>query len=141
MATVKRITDLTAYTSVLPYASELFGVYQPLLGWKSERIAERFEQGFEHDKPFILDKLKRQFADVVDIKYLESGQLEIEIKPGVLRGGKLRPYDSVVLERLAAHLPPYDRYKPDVWDDAPPDFGATLLSASPRSSVDRAAVF
>lgn len=117
MATVKRITDLTAYTSVLPYASELFGVYQPLLGWKSKRIGERFKEGFEHDKPYIVDKLKRQFADLVDIKYLDSGQPEIQIKPGVLSGGKLRPYDSVVLERLASHLPPYDRYTPGVWAD------------------------
>jgi len=38
MTTVKRITDLTKYASVLPYASEMFGVYQPLLGWKSKRI-------------------------------------------------------------------------------------------------------
>ena len=32
MTTNKRITDLTDYTSVLPYASELFGVYQPMIG-------------------------------------------------------------------------------------------------------------
>ena len=32
MAIVKRITDLSDYTSVLPYESEMFGVYQPLLG-------------------------------------------------------------------------------------------------------------
>jgi hypothetical protein len=32
--------DLSAYTDTLPYASELFGIYQPLLGWKSQ-ITER----------------------------------------------------------------------------------------------------
>ncbi|MBE8721257.1 hypothetical protein [Sphingobacterium pedocola] len=42
MATNKRLTDLTAYKSVLPYASEIFGVYQPLIGWKGKRNTKRF---------------------------------------------------------------------------------------------------
>lgn len=42
MATNKRITDLTDYKSVLPYASEIFGVYQPLIGWKGRRNLKRF---------------------------------------------------------------------------------------------------
>lgn len=117
MATVKRITDLTGYTSVLPYASELFGVYQPLLGWKSKRIDKRFKEGFQNDKPFILDKLKREFSDRVDIKYQESGQIEIQIGPGVLRGGKFRSFDSVVLEQVAALLPPYEKYEPSIWSN------------------------
>lgn len=118
MATVKRITDLGAYTSVLPYASELFGVYQPLLGWRSRRIAKRFQEGFQHDKRYILDKLKRQFADLVEIKYREGGKLDLQIRPGVLRGGKPRPFDSVVLDRVAMRLPPYEEYTPAVWADA-----------------------
>jgi len=30
------------FKGILPYASEIFGVYQPLLGWKSRRIATRY---------------------------------------------------------------------------------------------------
>ncbi|MGI5951069.1 MAG: hypothetical protein ACOX61_04385, partial [Brooklawnia sp.] len=30
------------YKGILPYASELFGVYQPLLGWKSRLIQQRY---------------------------------------------------------------------------------------------------
>lgn len=30
------------FKGVLPYASEIFGVYQPLLGWKSKRTAARY---------------------------------------------------------------------------------------------------
>src|SRR5262245_57211927 len=101
MATVKRITDLPAYTSVLPYASELFGVYQPLLGWKSRRIDERYKEGFRNDKPFVLERLKREFADLVEISYLEGGQVAIRIRPGKLRAGKLRRFGSVVLDRVA----------------------------------------
>jgi hypothetical protein len=29
----------------LPYASKLYGVYQPLLGWKARRMKRRFLRG------------------------------------------------------------------------------------------------
>ena len=38
--------DLTKFTETLPYASELFGIYQPLLGWKAKRIVKRINLGF-----------------------------------------------------------------------------------------------
>ena len=34
MPNIKRLIDLSSYKGVLPYDSELFGVYQPLIGWK-----------------------------------------------------------------------------------------------------------
>ncbi len=116
MTTVRRIADLTEYTSVLPYASEMFGTYQPLIGWKSKRIEERFAQGFKNDKPFLLDKLKREFASLVSIKYKENNQLDIQISPGVLEAGRLRSFDSVVLEQVSSKLPVYSGYNPSVWD-------------------------
>src|SRR5882724_9972213 len=33
--------DLNDFTETLPYASELFGVYQPLLGWRSRLTVQR----------------------------------------------------------------------------------------------------
>jgi hypothetical protein len=115
MTTVKRITDLTQYTSVLPYASELFGIYQPLLGWKSKRIEKRFAEGFQNDKTFLLDKLKREFAGMVDITYKENNQVDVKISTGILAGGKFRRFDSVLLEKVAAGLPLYADYNPSVW--------------------------
>jgi len=35
---------LDDYKGILPYASELFGTYQPLLGWKSRIILRRYER-------------------------------------------------------------------------------------------------
>lgn len=46
LADEKMQLDLTKFTQTLPYASELFGIYQPLLGWKSKRIIQRVNQGF-----------------------------------------------------------------------------------------------
>ncbi|MEO8153011.1 MAG: hypothetical protein ABI605_08075 [Rhizobacter sp.] len=45
------------YKGVLPYASELFGVYQPLLGWKSKRHHRRFARGYSVDVLRIVEKL------------------------------------------------------------------------------------
>lgn len=118
MTTVKRPTSLTQYAAVLPYASELFGVYQPLLGWRSVRIEKRFQAGFQQDKRLLLDRLTREFTGVVNVAYKDNGQLGIQIEPGVMKGGKLRLYDSVVLTEIASKLPPYSAYAPSVWASA-----------------------
>jgi hypothetical protein len=38
------MTSLNDYKGMLPYASELFGIYQPLLGWKSQIIQRRYDR-------------------------------------------------------------------------------------------------
>ena len=72
MAAPKRLSDLTDYAAVLPYASELFGIYQPLLGWKSKRMQERFQGGYLQDKRQLLDRLKLQFAGAVKVDYRDD---------------------------------------------------------------------
>jgi hypothetical protein len=115
MATVKRILDLRPYATVLPYASELFGVYQPLLGWKSQRIAERFAQGHRNDRRAILDNLTRQFAGQIEVSYRDNNQVDIKVNEGLLRAGALRAYDSVVLQAVSTALKPYADYQPSDW--------------------------
>ena len=117
MAPVKRITDLTSYATVLPYASELFGVYQPLLGWKSQRIEARFKQGYENDRRSLLDRLKREFTGIVDIQYVDGQQVTIQISPGILAGGKKRSFDSVVLDNTLASLPTFTVAGSELGDD------------------------
>lgn len=115
MATVKRITDLKPYATVLPYDSELFGVYQPLLGWKSKRIQARYQAGFRNDRRSALERLTRQFAGQVEVTYGDNNQVDIKVSEGLLKAGALRAYNSVVLDRLAAALPPYPQYNPSIW--------------------------
>jgi hypothetical protein len=115
MTTVKRITDLSPYESVLPYASELFGIYQPLLGWKSRRIQQRIERGRENDRRAALHKLTRQFSGLVQIGMRDDDLLDIRIDRGALTAGRLRAYDSIVLDRISAGLPPHDQLDPSVW--------------------------
>lgn len=115
MATVKRITDLKPYENVLPYASEMFGIYQPLLGWKSTRIQARFREGFENDRRTALQRLTRQFAGLVEVTKRDSNEIDVQIREGALQAGAFRAYDSVVLEQIATALPPYERYEPSIW--------------------------
>ena len=114
MTTVKRIANLANYTGVLPYASEMFGVYQPLLGWKSKRIEQRLAQGFENDRSQLIERLKRDYHAIVDIKS-EDGQLGFDIKPGIIAGGKIRTFDSIVLKKISEKLPPFERLEPQTW--------------------------
>lgn len=62
MAAPKATFNFRDYKGVLPYASELFGVYQPLLGWKSKRHARRFSRGYAVDQLNIVEQLSSGFA-------------------------------------------------------------------------------
>lgn len=104
MAAPKRLTDLIDYTAILPYDSEMFGIYQPLLGWKSKRMEERFNQGFVHDKRALMERLKRQFVSDVDVLYEGDAELGIRLRPGALDARALKPFDSVLLERIGERL-------------------------------------
>lgn len=115
MTVVKRITDLTGYTGVLPYDSEMFGVYQPLLGWKSKRITARFDRGLKADQAAALKKLMRSFAGNVSVGYRSDGGVDVQVDKGQMVGGRLAAFDSVVLQQVAARLPSWSDYKPDVW--------------------------
>jgi hypothetical protein len=86
MTTNKRITDLTDYTSVLPYASEMFGVYQPMIGWRSKRMIRRYKLGLDETHRSLLQGFAKNFTGlastsfsrtdcVVDIKSIEIGHL------------------------------------------------------------------
>jgi hypothetical protein len=117
MPTNRQLTNLIDYTTILPYASELFGIYQPLLGWKSKRIAARFNKGFLADKQRLLKLLQEQFTGLVDIQYEQDCQIRINLKPGAIKAGGLRTFDSVVLQKIAAKLPPFERYDSAIWAD------------------------
>ena len=57
------------------------------------------------------------FAGRAEVIYKPDRRVEIRLRPGAPDAGKLRSSDSALLELLAAKLPPYEEYKPSVWDD------------------------
>ncbi len=134
MTSIKRIADLRQYTSVLPYASELFGVYQPLLGWRSARIRDRYRQGFNKDREALLRRLARQFSGVAKAVYREGDKVAIGVSLGTLRTGALRQFDSLVLERIGSLLPPHETHTADMWAKVitPKIVGAILAQDVPQ---------
>jgi hypothetical protein len=124
----KRINDLTSYTSILPYASELFGIYQPLLGWKSKRMEERFNKGLIKDKSSVLDKFKNEFDGAIEVNYEDGKLVDLKIKPGALISAKLKQHNSFVLENLSEKLPPFKKGNNSVWSEiiTPEKIGSTL---------------
>lgn len=115
MASPKRLTDLIDYTAVLPYDSELFGIYQPLLGWKSKRIASRLDAGYDNDRRSLLERFGRQFSGLIDVTYGERCEVKIKVQPGAATAVGLRTFDSVLLAKLATKLPAGERLKPALW--------------------------
>jgi hypothetical protein len=118
MTTVKRITDLTDYTGVLPYASEMFGIYQPLLGWKSKRIAQRFTDGYRNDRAALLDKLeraRRYLKHVSDVR-LRSSASGLRSTTGFHSSCRKRfSPTSIPLKRLRAASPSPTRQRRFPW--------------------------
>jgi hypothetical protein len=115
MPSNKRITDLTSYASVLPYDSELFGVYQPLLGWRSKRIEARLKKGFENDKSSALRSLINHIDGSVSVKYNENDGVEANTHLGTWKGLRKRNTGSLLMESLASRLPSPDRVNADVY--------------------------
>lgn len=108
MPTNKRITDLTDYTSVLPYASEMFGVYQPMIGWKSKRITARLKQGLIDSQNSLLKTFAQNYEGVSEVSFHDSrcfATIE-NIQIGKLQSNKLsKTNKSVLLQSIIAILP------------------------------------
>jgi hypothetical protein len=69
MTANKRITDLTDYKSVLPCASDLFGVYQAMLGWRSKRTLRPIEHGAAVGRFKDASDLSARFQGHADLNF------------------------------------------------------------------------
>ena len=53
--------DLSAFAGTLPYDSQLYGIYQPLLGWKSQLQKDRLSGGLAWTRRSILWALAQRY--------------------------------------------------------------------------------
>jgi hypothetical protein len=101
MATNKRLQDLTDYKSVLPYASEIFGVYQPLIGWKSTRKINRIKDAVRNEKNRLLSLLGRNLISTAEIYFTKECAIDaVGLKPAGIDGPRLSSHDSIVLQQI-----------------------------------------
>ena len=74
------------FKNSLPYASEMYGIYQPLLGWKSKRMLQRFKPDLLLDNELfrrISASLKAQ-ADaggIMDLHVDDLNRLDLHCAP------------------------------------------------------------
>ncbi|OBG88681.1 hypothetical protein A5699_16400 [Mycobacterium sp. E802] len=92
--------------SVLPYASEIFGVYQPMLGWRSKRTAQRIDTGFLSRQRRVVEAIVDNHKPDYSVHFTDDGcRLDVErLLPGALAARN--DWTSVITARLAEGLPP-----------------------------------
>lgn len=108
MSNNKKLKNLLEYKGVLPYSSELFGVYQPLLGWKSRRKDLRMQLAFQ---PQVLKSyeniIHKDFHIIsepsnVSIEVWEkfnAKQFSIKLKPNKNNSSSIK-FNSQILSKL-----------------------------------------
>jgi head-tail adaptor len=136
MTTVtKLISDLTEYRGVMPYASELLGVYQPLLGWRSTRATRRFEIGSLRENEQFVQKLSSHFEGQAFVALLPPDQhLDVKVLPGRFPDNRLRNHKSILMQELATKfLPPEMPVAPDAWTQLDANI-TPLLNSSVRTT-------
>ena len=101
MGTNKRLEDLTAYKGVLPYASELFGVYQPLIGWKSKRTQQWLSNNNGGPGSELLSRLIPLFETRDKIEFNADCNINLDLlNLAELRRPKLLPQRGIVLQSI-----------------------------------------
>ena len=115
---MKRLSDLTPYANILPYASEIFGVYQPLIGWRSRRQVERMDRGFVNDLAKARHGLLSKFVPDVDAGLASEGRtLEIgRLGVATLAPRQTRTTQTILGDRIAQLLPPREPLDEGAWD-------------------------
>ncbi|USK35834.1 peptidoglycan-binding protein [Bacillus sp. F19] len=105
MSNIKRITNLSDYQSVLPYASELFGVYHSLIGWNSKRQLDRIKNNIKYENNALLSRLSPYLEDKANIKFDKKCSISApDLEPAGFAAPKLIPQDSIVLQQISEKI-------------------------------------
>lgn len=86
---MKKIDSLQPFFNTLPYSSELFGVYQPLIGWKSKRKEKKWKTPDKlHHRPFV-EGLINYFDGITKMDFNEDCAATLSLaEPGEYAGPK-----------------------------------------------------
>lgn len=114
---MKRDALLERFKQSLPYASEVFGVYQPLLGWKSKRAVDRLNKGLWADQFSALDHLRVKFRPQYALEVSADHMLTDipRLAPGTTE--RSTSHDTVLMQALTERLPRRGEVRPETWDD------------------------
>jgi hypothetical protein len=124
------------FKGALPYASELYGIYQPLLGWKSRLTTRRIEAGINSFRRRFIVELFPRFRPQVKVLPGTVDPREVQFSIGLAREGKaVSPLlsdatDSLVARRTLAAIEEAGIDKPNAWKKfTSPDSLSEMLEA------------
>jgi hypothetical protein len=97
----KRLTDLNGYKTILPYAGELFGVYQPMIGWRSKRASAGLDHAVQSNAQSLIDRFTPYFRNKSPIGVNADCAVGAEhLGPADFGTPMLSPQQSQILKEL-----------------------------------------
>lgn len=112
--------DYQKFAGKLPYASESYGIYQPLLGWRSKLIQQRVSSGLDRARNRYLGDLAQRFRPRYELD-AAAGPLEAQFsialaEPAVPPVGAIASsLDSIVARRVSAEIRASGAGDPEQW--------------------------
>jgi hypothetical protein len=83
----------------------MFGVYQPLIGWKSKRLKNKFLKPLIRHERLALDSMVKHFDGIADVQFNGDCFAELAaLEPGHFAGPKPITQTSMLLQQIAAEL-------------------------------------
>lgn len=114
------LVDFAKFSRTLPYASELYGIYQPLLGWRSGLQKQALQTGVSNLKTLNLTRLLRKFQP--NYRFLEEptedGRSSFELSRGEPIAAvhtPLQAMDSVIARKVLQRATEDGVEDPHVW--------------------------
>lgn len=115
--------DFQRFEGSLPYASELFGVYQPLLGWRSRRAKNRFHGAVGSFRRELIAHVSAKVYPVArprirDQRFVGFEAIEVGSTSLGQRSGVSDQIDSATARRILDRINAegLERGDPDIWE-------------------------
>ena len=110
--------DLEKFRGQYPYGSELFGIYQTLLGWRGARARSWFMNGYARDRKALRDSISNKMLAVTDARPNQDGVLERVGRIDIGHANDQPRFGSLLMKILAAELAGGDHDDPNFWSAA-----------------------
>ena len=107
--------DLEKFRGQYPYGSELFGIYQTLIGWRGARARTWFLTGYARDRKALRDSIVRNMIGDADAVPNADGVLDKIGRINIGRANDQPKYGSMLVRVLAPHLEGGNPDDPAFW--------------------------
>jgi hypothetical protein len=124
--------DLETFRGQYPYGSELFGVYQTLLGWRGAHARNWFLRGYARDRSALRDSIFKKLRPMVEAHPNEDGVLAEIGRIDVARPNDEIDYGSRLLKSVSERLDDGNHDDPDFWRHALSD---DVLARQPSTAT------